>query len=83
MSTNQQHTVTIFKNIKETDTPFFRDVVSVLQRIKDGASKDLIKNIRAEQDKSKRNEYKKELPSICFSGQFNKRADVSLQKHSV
>ena len=56
MSTNQQHTVTIFKNIKETDTPFFRDVVSVLQRIKDGASKDLIKSIRAEQDKSKRTE---------------------------
>ena len=82
MSTNQPHIVTIFKNIKETDTPFFRDVVSVLQRIKDGASKDLIKSIRAEQDKSKRNEYKKELPSICFSGQFNKRADVALQEHS-
>ena len=58
-----QHIVTIFKNIKETDTPFFRDVDVVLSRIKDGSSKELVKNIRQEDDKSKRNDLKKELPS--------------------
>ena len=82
MSIDQQYIVTIFKNIKETDTPFFREVASVLQRIKEGSSKNLIKKIRAEQDKSVRNDLKKELPSICFSGKFNKRADVALQQHS-
>ena len=82
MSIDQQNIVTIFKNIKETDTPFFREVASVLQRIKEGSSKKLIKKIRAEQDKSVRNDLKKELPSICFSGKFNKRADVALQQHS-
>jgi len=76
------HIVTIFKNIKETDTPFFRDVNTILTRIKEGASKGLVQKIRKEQDKAKRNELKKELPSVCFSGQFTKRADVSLQDHS-
>ena len=28
------HNVTIFKNIKETQTPFFKDVGYILQRIK-------------------------------------------------
>ena len=77
-----QHIVTIFKNIKETDTPFFRDVDVVLSRIKDGSSRDLVKSIRQEDDKTKRNELKKELPSICFSGQFTKRSDVSIKEHS-
>ena len=38
--------VTLFKNIKETETPFYRDVDIVLQRIKNGASKHLVKKIR-------------------------------------
>tara|TARA_R100001480_G_scaffold154659_1_gene160714 strand:- start:293 stop:2707 length:2415 start_codon:yes stop_codon:yes gene_type:complete len=74
--------VTIFKDINSTTSPFFRDVEVILKRIKEGASKDLIKSIRSEQNKSKRNELKKQLPSICFSGKFNKRSDVSLLEHS-
>ena len=74
--------VTIFKNINTTTSPFFRDVEVILKRIKEGASKELVKSIRKEQDKAKRNELKKELPSICFSGKFNKRSDVSLLEHS-
>ena len=76
------HNVTIFKNIKETQTPFFKDVGYILERIKDGASKDLVKSIRKEQDKATRNELKKNLPAICFSGKFNKRSDVSILEHS-
>jgi hypothetical protein len=76
------YTVTIFQNIKETATPFFRDVMSLLNRVKDGASKDLVKAIRNEADKSQRNELKKALPAICFSGKFNKRNDNSLIEHS-
>lgn len=74
--------VTIFKNIKETATPFHREVSVVLQRIKDGASKELVKGIRQEKDKSARNELKKMLPAICFSGIFTKRNDNSLTEHS-
>ena len=48
--------ITIFKDIKDTSQPFFRDVAIILERIKDGASKDIVKAIRSEKDKAKRNE---------------------------
>ena len=37
--------VTIFKNIKETNTPFHKDVLFILDRIKNGTNKELIKKI--------------------------------------
>ena len=78
------HNVTIFQNIRDTDTPFFRDVHVILERIKDGAgaTKDLVKKIRLEKRKPERQELKKQLPAICFSGTFNKRTDASLIEHS-
>ena len=45
--------ITIFKDIKETSQPFYRDVNIILDRIRDGASKDIIKRIRSEKDKEK------------------------------
>jgi len=74
--------VTIFKNIKETEAPFFRPVSQVIDRIKNGASKDLVKRIRAEKVKSERQALKKDLPAICFSGTFSKRLDSALVLHS-
>lgn len=76
--------VTIFQNIRDTDTPFFRDVNIILDRIKEGAgtTKEIVKRIRQEKDKSERNEIKKQLPAICFSGKFTKREDSSLAEHS-
>jgi DNA-binding transcriptional MerR regulator len=75
-------TITIFKNIKETETPFHREVGVVLDRIKDGATKKLVKEIRTTKDKSERNELKKLLPAICFSGTFTKRKDSAIVEHS-
>jgi len=74
--------ITIFQNIKETDTPFHRTLDSILERIKHGASKELVKSIRLEKRKDERNEMKKNLPAICFSGIFTKRNDSSIQHHS-
>jgi hypothetical protein len=76
--------VTIFQNIRDTDTPFFRDVHLILERIKDGAgaTKGLVQKIRLEKRKPERNELKKQLPAICFSGTFNKRSDASIVNHS-
>ena len=77
------HKVTIFKNIKETITPYHVELDIILNRIKDGSdSKVLVQKIRKEKKKSQRNELKKQLPAICFSGTFNKRADNSLIVHS-
>jgi len=74
--------ITIFQNIKETSQPFFVDIAVVLNRIQEGKSKDLVKKIRQEKDKTKRNLLKQSLPAICFSGQFTKRNDNSLNTHS-
>ena len=76
--------VTIFQNIRDTDTPFFRDVHLILDRIKDGvgSTKELVQKIRLEKRKPERNELKKQLPAICFSGTFNKRSDASIIQHS-
>lgn len=82
MDTTQSQDITIFKNIRETSTPFHRHVGFVLDRIRNGASKTLVKKIRKEKEKSRRNELKKDLPAICFSGKFVKRTDNSLQEHS-
>jgi SOS response regulatory protein OraA/RecX len=82
MDKTQTKNITIFKNIRETSTPFHRHVGFVLDRIKSGSSKTLVKKIRNEKDKSLRNELKKDLPAICFSGRFVKRTDNSIQEHS-
>mgnify|MGYP003636206648 FL=1 len=74
--------VTIFKNIKETQAPFHKQISVVLNRIKDGATKELVKKIRKESNKADRQELKKNLPAICFSGVFIKRTDKSLSEHS-
>jgi hypothetical protein len=76
--------ITIFKSIRETDTPFHRDVRVILNRIREGSetTKDLVKRIRLEKNKPERQELKKLLPAICFSGTFNKRTDASLIQHS-
>ena len=74
--------ITIFQTIKDTSAPFHKDVISVLARVKNGSSKDLVKRIRSEASKSDRNELKKLLPAICFSGTFNKRNDSAIIEHS-
>ena len=74
--------ITIFKDIKETSQHFYRDVNIILDRIRDGASKDIIKRIRSEKDKEKINNLKQQLPAVCFSGKFTKRNDKSLSQHS-
>jgi hypothetical protein len=74
--------ITIFKDIKNTSQPFYREVEVVLARIQEGATKELVKSIRKESDKTKRNVLKQSLPAICFSGKFTKRNDTSLIEHS-
>lgn len=74
--------ITYFKTINETSTPFHVDVSVAIERIKNGKSKELVEDVRKETDKSARNEKKKKLPAICFSGTFSKRADNAIIEHS-
>ena len=64
----EESKITIFRNIKDTSTPFYRDLDSILDRIKDGKSKELIKQIRKEKDKKVRQELKKNLTCYLFFG---------------
>lgn len=69
--------VTIFKNIKDVNRPFHKDVSVVFERIKNGSSKELIDKIR-----NGESDFKNNLPAICFSGTFNSRSAAGLVKHS-
>jgi len=74
--------VTVFSHVKNTDQPFYRDIMYVLERIRSGSSKNLIKDIRDCDTQQEQYELKLKLPAICFSGKFNKRNDESLIEHS-
>ena len=74
--------ITYFKSLSDTSTPYHKDVSEAVKRIKNGNSRELCNVIRTETDKSRRNELKKSLPAICFSGKFSKRADGSILEHS-
>jgi hypothetical protein len=63
--------ITIFKNIKDTSAPFVRHVRLILERIKDGKSKDLIVAIRKEKDKDERNKLKQGPTSDMFFRHFH------------
>lgn len=80
MPMNQK--VTVFRSITATSAGFHRSVEFVLDRIRNGNSKELLSRIRLEEDKDKRNELKKGLPSICFSGTFRNRSIAGLIAHS-
>lgn len=74
--------ITYFKSLGHTGTPFHKDVSLSISRIRDGACKDTVEAIRSENDKTKRNELKKKLPAICYSGRFSKRSDDAIIEHS-
>jgi hypothetical protein len=74
--------ITIFKNLTHTKEPFFISFETALNRIRSGKDSELINAIRMESDKAKRNELKKGLPAILFSGKFLKREDSAMIEHS-
>ena len=74
--------VTVFKNIRETSTPFIKPVEYMFQRIKEQHSKDIVNRVRAAKTKKEADLIKGELPSICFSGEFKNRSKKGILNHS-
>lgn len=70
--------ITIFKNLGLPHEPHHKHINHVLNRIKTGASQDIVSRIRATGDK----ELKNSLPAILFSGKFSYRNAKSIQEHS-
>lgn len=74
--------ITIFPDIHSKE-PRYITVNQALTRIKEGKSKSLIDLVRNARNKDESNEFKKKLPSVCFSGKFGKnRKDEELEQHS-
>ena len=69
--------VTIFKNVFDKTNPHYIPLQQALERIQTGRSSTLVDEVR-DGDKEK----KKELPVVCFSGEFSSRADDALFEHS-
>lgn len=70
--------ITVFKDLfKSNDIPYIVPLEKVLNRIKVGKSKHLIDEIR-----DGKQELKNSLPAILFSGEFEKREDSGIKKHS-
>ena len=69
--------VTIFKDVYDKTNPHHVTIQQALSRIKSGSSATKISDIR---DGEK--EKKKQLPVVCWSGEFTERADDALFEHS-
>jgi len=77
--------ITLFRNLMEIDRPYYITIDKALERIQNGSSKELCEKIRelsGADNKAKRNELKKQLPAICFSGKFTKRSKAAIVDHS-
>jgi len=74
--------ITIYKNVMDLSSPFFREIDVAIERIREGKNKDLIEQIRKESSKEKQNLLKRNLTSYCFSGTFRQRTDEGIIQHS-
>lgn len=74
--------VTVFKDLYSLKEPKYVDINYVLDSIREEKLRDLILNIRSEKDKNVRNQTKKKLPCVLFSGEFTERSDSAIIEHS-
>ncbi len=75
--------VSIFKDLyKSKDVPYIVNLSKIVDRIKNGSSKDSINNIRNAKSKDDKDKFKRGLPSILFAGEFIERNSNGLKNHS-
>lgn len=74
--------ISIFKSLYKTEVPHYVSLEKALNRIKEGKSDSRIKIIQEKKTKKERDQEKKKLPSICFSGVFRERSVNGLLQHS-
>lgn len=74
--------VSYFKTYLDTSPSVSKDVSFFLDRIRDGASKDIISKLRTASTEEEESALKKSLPLVCFNGHFTRRAKAGLKKSS-
>lgn len=76
------HIITYFRNFAE-NKPHHCSVETAISRIRTGAIRDLIEQLRSITDKDEAKLFKRNnLPCILFAGKFTKRNDAGLEQHS-
>jgi hypothetical protein len=74
--------VSISRTIFEPGAMHIIPLSTALDRIRQGKSKATVERIRSSEIKAERDELKKTLPCVCFSGQFTERKESALIRHS-
>ncbi len=74
--------ITIFKDIRDSKNPHIVQPELIYGYIRTGRYKDKIESLRTLEDKKERDKIKATLPSICWSGEFTKRANDAVKIHS-
>jgi hypothetical protein len=74
--------VTVFASLYELKKPSYVELDYVIDAIKNEKFKSLVESIRGENDKGTRNNLKKKLACILFSGVFTERLDNAITEHS-
>lgn len=73
--------ITVFENVV-SKKPFFITLDESFKRVREGASRTLIEQIRPIAQKTDRDKIKAKLPCILYSGIFSGRNDSNLKTHS-
>lgn len=60
----------------------YHTIEEVVQMISTGVQKEIVMQIRAESDSLKKDDLKRSLKGIMFSGKFSGRGDANLEEHS-
>ena len=82
MTTYFNPLVTVYRDVKSVDNPHYVRLQFIIDRIRSDYYKNKIWEIRNQQDAILRRNLKASLPSVLFSGIFDKRTDKGLKTHS-
>lgn len=74
-------TVSIFKSVRDVNSPFNKSITYTLNRIKEGKSESIINQLRLMSDEDY-NKNKSQLSGVCFNGKFRNRSVAGLIEHS-
>jgi len=70
--------VTLYENLNKVTNPFHVSFEYVLERIKNGKTRELVERVRSAGTKEERDALKKNLPCVNFQGEFKERNDNGL-----
>ncbi len=74
--------VSVFKHFQNTQDPHNVSIDKILSFIRDGRWREPIEVLRSKSTKEEKDELKKNLPMVLFSGKFTERKDTAITEYS-